>query len=104
MVVVQIEPDFKPMERSGIASGTRAVAMKLWKGKLPKRPLNELVRELYREENKGRKEPSGSQDMIGLIYPGINRLDYDCSHEGGVWYPDLRTREVVWGAGVLVRF
>jgi hypothetical protein len=27
-----------------------------------------------------------------------------CSHEGGVWYPDLRTREVVWGAGVLVRF
>jgi len=28
----------------------------------------------------------------------------NCSHEGGVWYPDLRTREVVWGAGVLVRF
>jgi hypothetical protein len=27
-----------------------------------------------------------------------------CAHEGGVWYPDLRTREVVWGAGVLVRF
>jgi Putative beta-barrel porin-2, OmpL-like. bbp2/Carboxypeptidase regulatory-like domain len=28
----------------------------------------------------------------------------NCSHEGGLWYPDLRTREVVWGAGVLVRF
>jgi hypothetical protein len=25
MVVVQIEPDFRPMDRSGIASGTRAV-------------------------------------------------------------------------------
>ena len=24
-----------------------------------------------------RSEPSGSQDMIGLIYPGVNRLDYD---------------------------
>ena len=27
-----------------------------------------------------------------------------CAHEGGLWYPDLRTREVVWGAGVMVRF
>ena len=29
MVVVQIEPDFRPMDRSGIASGTRAIAMKI---------------------------------------------------------------------------
>jgi putative OmpL-like beta-barrel porin-2/carboxypeptidase family protein len=28
----------------------------------------------------------------------------NCSSEGGVWQPDLRTREIVWGAGVLVRF
>lgn len=25
-------------------------------------------------------------------------------NEGGLWYPDLRTREVVWGAGVMVKF
>ena len=85
MVVVQIEPDFRPMDRSGIASGTRAIAMKLWKGKLPKRPLDELVRELYEEENRGKAEPSGSQDMIGLIYPGVNRLDYDFNVHGGVF-------------------
>jgi hypothetical protein len=85
MVVVQIEPDFRPMDRSGIASGTRAVAMKLWKGRLPKRPHDELVRELYQAENKGKAEPSGSQDMIGLIYPGVNRLDYDFDHDGGVF-------------------
>lgn len=85
MVVAQIEPDFRPMDRSGIASGTRAVAMKLWKGKLPKRPPDELVRELYQAENKGKAEPSGSQDMIGLIYPGINRLDYDFAANGGVF-------------------
>jgi hypothetical protein len=85
MVVVQIEPDFRPMERSGIASGTHAVAMKLWHGKLPKRPLDELVRELYRAENKNKKEPSGSQDMIGLIYPGVNRLDYDFKVHGGIF-------------------
>jgi len=83
MVVVQIEPNFRPMDRSGIASGTRNIAMKLWNGKLPQRPLDELVRELYEVENKGKRNPSGSQDMIGLIYPGINRLDYDFSvHEG----------------------
>lgn len=85
MVVVQIEPDFRPMDRSGIASGTRAIAMKLWKGKLPNRPLDELVRELYGVENKDKKEPSGSQDMIGLIYPGVSRLDYDFKIHGGVF-------------------
>ncbi len=85
MVVVQIEPDFRPMDRSGIASGTRAVAMKLWRGKLPKRPLAQLARELYAAENKGKTEPSGSQDMIGLVYPGMNRLDYDFNHEAGIF-------------------
>ena len=83
MVVVQIKADFRPMDRSGIASGTRAVAMKLWKGKLPNRTPADLVRELYAVENKGKSQPSGSQDMIGLIYPGISRIDYDASHEDG---------------------
>ncbi|HSY17965.1 MAG TPA: hypothetical protein VK815_06505 [Candidatus Acidoferrales bacterium] len=85
MVVVQIEPDFRPMDRSGIASGTRAIALKLWKGRLPKRPKEELVRELYEAENKGKAEPSGSQDMIGLVYPGVNRLDYNFKVHGGVF-------------------
>jgi hypothetical protein len=85
MVVVQIEPDFRPMDRSGIASGTRAIAMRIWNGRLPNRPLAELARELYEVENKGNAEPSGSQDMIGLIYPGVNRLDYDFKIQGGVF-------------------
>jgi hypothetical protein len=85
MVVVQIEPNFRPMDRSGIASGTRAIAAKLWNGTLPTRPLDELVAELYKVENKGKSEPSGSQDMIGLVYPGVNRLDYDYKIRGGVF-------------------
>ena len=85
MVVVQIEPDFRPMDRSGIASGTRAIAMKLWKGKVPRRPLADLTRELYHAENQGKSEPSGSQDMIGLVYPGVNRLDYDFKFDGGIF-------------------
>ena len=85
MVVVQIEANFRPMDRSGIASGTRALAMKLWKGKLPDRAPEQLVRELYDAENQGKSEPSGSQDMIGLVYPGVNRLDYDFKIHGGVF-------------------
>lgn len=27
-----------------------------------------------------------------------------CANDGGVWQPDLRTREIVFGAGVMVRF
>ncbi len=85
MVVVQIEPNFRPKDRSGIASGTRAIAMKLWGSRLPNRPRDELVRELYEAENAGKAEPSGSQDMIGLIFPGVNRLDYDFKIHGGVF-------------------
>jgi hypothetical protein len=83
MVVVQIEPNVRFMDRAGMATGTRYVALRLWKGRLPEREPASLVRELYREENKDKADPSGSQDMIGLIYPGVNRLDYDSRHEGG---------------------
>jgi len=85
MVVVSLQPTFRVMDRAGCASGTRAVAMKLWRGRLPNRPPAELVRELYEAENAGKTEPSGSQDMIGLIYPGISRLDYDFNLHGGVF-------------------
>ena len=83
MVVVSLEPDRWFMDRAGIASGTRKVAMRIWNGVLPDRPREDLVRELYQAENDGLPEPSGSQDMIGLIYPGVSRLDYDAAHEGG---------------------
>ena len=85
MVVVSLEPDFRVMDRAGCATGTRAIATQLWKGRLPNRPPDDLVRELYHAENNGKAEPSGSQDMIGLIYPGISRLDYDFGDNGGVF-------------------
>ena len=85
MVVVGLEPTFRFMDRSGMATGTRKVAFELWDGVLPDRASAELVHELYAAENRGKREPSGSQDMIGLIYPGVNRLDYDAAHEGGIF-------------------
>ena len=85
MVVVALEPVVRFMDRAGMATGTRYVALQLWQGQLPQRPLAELVRELYAEENRGKADPSGSQDMIGLVYPGVNRLDYDFAYEGGLF-------------------
>lgn len=85
MVVVALEPTMRFMDRAGMASGTRKVAIDLWGGELPARDPAVLTRELYAAENGGKTDPSGSQDMIGLIYPGVSRLDYDFSHEGGVF-------------------
>jgi hypothetical protein len=86
MVVVAVEPQFRFMDRAGICSSTRSVALKLWGGDIPKNEdPAKLVRKLYETENKGKAEPSGSQDMIGLIYPGVNRLDYDYGYQGGIY-------------------
>jgi hypothetical protein len=83
MVVVALEPTLRFMDRCGMGTSTRRVALRLWGGGLPEGDPAALVRELYDAENAGLAEPSGSQDMIGLIYPGINRLDYAFDHEGG---------------------
>jgi hypothetical protein len=85
MVVISLEPQFWMMERCGMASGTRKIALQMWPDGLPDEDPAELVRKLYAVENAGKPEPSGSQDMIGLIYPGISRLDFDANCEGGVF-------------------
>jgi len=83
MVVVSIEPTCWFMDRCGMGTSTRKVAASLWGDHIPPGDPSQRVRELYMVENQGKAEPSGSQDMAGLIYPGINRLDYDFSYEGG---------------------
>ncbi len=91
MVVAGVEPDCRFMDRAGMATSTRQVALRLWGGSLPARDPADLVRALYAEENRGRANPSGSQDMIGLVYPGVSRLDYDFRHEGGVFPRRIET-------------
>jgi len=83
MVVVALEAGLWFMDRCGMAGSTRRIATRIWDGVLPARAREELVRELYEAENANKAEPSGSQDMIGLVYPGVSRLDYDASVEEG---------------------
>jgi len=85
MVVVAVEPQFRWMDRAGICGSTRQIALELWHGTLPARDPEQLMRELYQAENEGQAEPSGSQDMIGLIYPGVSRLDYDFNYHEGLF-------------------
>ena len=85
MVVVAVHPDYRFMDYCGIGTSTRKVAQRIWGSRIPDRPPQELVRELYNEENQGSPAPSGSQDMVGLVYPGVSRIDYDFRHEGGIF-------------------
>jgi hypothetical protein len=85
MVVVGLQPTFRFMDRAGMATSTRSIAEKLWPDGLPDQDPMALVQELYEAENKGRTNPSGSQDMAGLILPGINRLDYDYEFASGLF-------------------
>ncbi len=85
MVTVAVKPAFRWMDRCGMATSTRSVALRHWGGRMPSGDPQRLVRELYKAENEGKPEPSGSQDMVGILYPGVCRLDYDASIEGGVF-------------------
>lgn len=91
MVVVSLHPTVRFMDRCGMGTSTRNIAMKLWGGVLPNREPAELVRELYLAENADKTEPSGSQDMAGIIYPGVSRLDYDPAYEGGYFPAHVET-------------
>jgi hypothetical protein len=91
MVVVSLQPTVRFMEFSGMGTSSRKVAMSLWGGQLPERNPAELVRELYQAENEGKAEPSGSQDMAGIVYPGVSRLDYEYACEGGYFPAHVET-------------
>jgi hypothetical protein len=85
MVVASLKPTCHFMDRAGMATGSRKIALQIWNGRLPEGAPAGLVEQLYEEENRGKAEPSGTQDMIGLIYPGVCRLDYDASYRGGIF-------------------
>lgn len=92
MVVAQVKPEFAWMPRCGICSSTRDIAMEIWNGEIPKdRDKNELVHELFWAENKDKADHSGAQDMVGLVYPGISRLDFSIDHEGGQFPQHIET-------------
>lgn len=65
-------------ERSGLASSTRNIAKQLWSSGVPLIDLEKNARFLFYTENSRRNDYiSGSQDHIGILYPGITRTEYN---------------------------
>jgi cytidyltransferase-like protein len=87
VVVVQIWPTIEFNGRAGMATSSRKVALELWQGKIPEGDPISNAKLLFGAENPpGSKYVSGSQDQIGLLVPGINRLYY----EGKYWPSDIK--------------
>jgi cytidyltransferase-like protein len=77
VITISLEPDIEFNDRSGMASSTRAKAIELWQTELPEGDRERHARTLFCYENPpGNKYVSGSQDSIGIVFPGLNKLDY----------------------------
>ena len=82
VVVAQIWPGMDFNDRSGLATSSRKVAIQLWGDRYPEGDAEQNAKLLFGAENPpGKKYVSGSQDHLGLLMPGVNRLFYS----GGYW-------------------
>ena len=82
VVVAQIKPTIEFNDRSGMATSSRKLAIEIWGDRYPDGDFEQNAKILFGAENPpGTKYVSGSQDHIGLLYPGINRLCYN----GNYW-------------------
>ncbi|MCK4920260.1 MAG: cytidyltransferase, partial [Bacteroidales bacterium] len=64
-------------DRSGMSSSTRKKAIQLWQTDIPVGDKEILAKTLFSFENPpGTKIISGSQDSIGIVFPGVNKLNY----------------------------
>ncbi len=78
VVVAQIWPSIDFNDRSGMATSSRKVGIELWNGQIPEGDPIRNAQLLFGAENPpGSDYVSGSQDHIGLLVPGISRLDYN---------------------------
>lgn len=82
VITISLEPTLEFNERSGMASSTRRHALELWGPKIPADNYEKLARVLFCYDNPpGTEVISGSQDSIGLVFPGLAYSYY----EGSYW-------------------
>ncbi len=87
VLTISLEPVIEFNERSGMASSSRRRAIELWQTDLPAGNPEKLAKMLFAFENPpGTEIFAGSQDSIGIVYPGLNRLDY-----AGKYWPEKIT-------------
>ncbi len=82
VITISLEPTVDFNDRSGMASSTRRSAIDLWGPRLPTGDPEKLAKILFCYDNPpGTQEISGSQDAIGIVFPGLNKSWY----EGEYW-------------------
>jgi cytidyltransferase-like protein len=78
VLTISIEPDYDFNDRSGMSTSSRKKAIELWQVNIPAGNREQLAKTLFCFENPpGTKYVSGSQDSLGIVLPGLNRLYYD---------------------------
>ena len=78
VVTLSIEPTLEFNERSGMAGSTRRHMREIWGEKIPPGDYEQLAKILFRYDNPpGTEIISGSQDSIGLVFPGLAYAYYD---------------------------
>ncbi len=78
VLTISVEPDYEFNDRSGMSTSTRNKAIEIWQTDIPHGDPEKLAKTLFCFENPpGKKEISGSQDALGIVLPGLNKLDYD---------------------------
>jgi len=81
VLTISIEPTVEFNNRSGMSSSTRNKAIELWKAQLPEGDNEQIAKILFSYENPpGTKSIAGSQDALGIVLPGLNKLHYDKSY------------------------
>lgn len=82
VLTISLEPTIEFNERSGMATSTRNAAIDLWGTRLPIGEPEKIAKVLFCYDNPpGTTEISGSQDAIGIVFPGIAKAQY----EGAYW-------------------
>ena len=77
VITISLEPTIEFNERSGMATSTRRTASELWGPKMPAGDYEKIAKILFCCDNPpGTKEISGSQDAIGLVFPGLAIAHY----------------------------
>jgi cytidyltransferase-like protein len=89
VITISLEPTLEFNERSGMASSTRRHMMELWGPKIPPGDYEKLAKILFCYDNPpGTEVISGSQDSIGLVFPGLAYAYY----EGAYWPSSIEHR------------
>ena len=84
VVTISLEPTLEFNQRSGMATSTRNKARELWGVKIPQGNYEKLAKILFCFDNPpGTQTISGSQDSIGLVFPGLAKAYY-----AGEYWPE----------------